>query len=226
MPTSLPSSRHQPCVPVLRGDFETHVTVRCDAESLARLDRWAAAAALKVTHIVLARGRMTSQPMLTYTAAGTLEEQLEKANDRVAALAAAGFDPVRVKIEASPWTDGVPVDDAQAQQHDPYRYFEHHAKIRLAPGTDLGALAARVAPHGAHLSWNARRTLGAGRHERFVTQRCHLVGVHSAGRRLQALVASLTASEVQIVSLEREFVVYDSDMTIDDGWITEEAGTR
>ncbi|MBT2610019.1 hypothetical protein J7I97_17495 [Streptomyces sp. ISL-87] len=47
-------------------EYETHITVRCpDAETLAHLEVWSARRKLKVTHIVLARGRMVSQPMLT-----------------------------------------------------------------------------------------------------------------------------------------------------------------
>ncbi|MGW5396666.1 hypothetical protein [Streptomyces sp. NPDC003952] len=46
--------------------YETHVTVRCAGPAeLARLASWSAGRELKVTHIVLARGRMLSQPMLT-----------------------------------------------------------------------------------------------------------------------------------------------------------------
>lgn len=77
-----------------RHEYETHVTVRCaDAAEPARLDAWAAARELKVTHIRLARGRMVSQPMLTLRNR-TGHELL------VPQLRAAGFDPVRVKV---PW---------------------------------------------------------------------------------------------------------------------------
>lgn len=43
--------------------YETHITVRCPEPGEAeRLGRWAAAAGLKLTHIVLARGgRRTSR---------------------------------------------------------------------------------------------------------------------------------------------------------------------
>ncbi|WP_159054480.1 hypothetical protein [Streptomyces dysideae] len=43
--------------------YETHATVRCDGDRESdRLRRWAVAAGLKLTHIVLARGRMREQP--------------------------------------------------------------------------------------------------------------------------------------------------------------------
>ncbi len=98
-------------------EYETHVTVRCaDGAALDRLDAWARARELKVTHIVLARGRMVSQPMLTLRDR-TSHEHL------VPQLRAAGFDPVRVKVETVPWTTQAPGPGGG--------YFEHHLKLSL-----------------------------------------------------------------------------------------------
>lgn len=56
---------------------------------------------MKVRHIPLARGRTVSQPMLTLPDR-TGHELL------VPRLRAAGFDPVRVKVETVPWTTDSP----------------------------------------------------------------------------------------------------------------------
>ncbi|MFJ8195729.1 hypothetical protein [Streptomyces sp. NPDC096152] len=145
--------------------YESHVTVRCDSSADSeRLTGWAAAAGLKLTRIELARGRMRSQPMLTLTGARSYDAARTQAESVAARLRADGFAPVRVKTESAPWAPEVPAEPCGGAQ-----YFEHHVKLRPAAGTDLDALAARVVPHGAHLSWNARRALGDGRHERFVT---------------------------------------------------------
>ncbi|CAL9437567.1 hypothetical protein [Streptomyces sp. enrichment culture] len=193
--------------------YETHVTVRCDgAAESARLRAWAAAAGLKLTEIELARGRMRSQPMLTLRDADSYAAARARAEEVAARLRADGFVPVRVKTESAPWAPEVPGEPCGGE-----RYFEHHVKLRLAADTDLGALAARVVPHGAHLSWNARRVVGGGRHERFVTQRCRWVDAEGAGRALEALLAELAGLDV--VDVEREFVLYDSDLSVDDGWI-------
>ncbi|MFE1441506.1 hypothetical protein [Streptomyces sp. NPDC058739] len=200
--------------------YETHVTVRCDgsAES-ARLDGWAAAAGLKLTRIELARGRMRVQPMLTLTGSPSYAAAAADAERVVARLRADGFVPVRVKTESAPWAPEVPQGPCAAP-----RYFEHHVKLRLPAGACLDALAALVVPHGAHLSWNARRVLGGGRHERFVTQRCRDVDTEGAGHALDALLAALDAHEV--VDVEREFVLYDSDLSVDDGWIEDGTAAR
>ncbi|MEU6256319.1 hypothetical protein [Streptomyces sp. NPDC047043] len=200
--------------------YETHVTVRCvGATESERLRRWAAAAGLKLTHIVLARGRMRDQPMLTLSGARSYAAESARAREVLARLRADGFEPVRVKIESTPWAPEVP-----RRPCDGERYFEHHVKLGLGADTDLADLAARVVPHGAHVSWNARRVRDGGRHERFVTQRCRGVDAEGAGRALDALLAELAGFEV--VGVEREFVLFDSDVSVDEGWIEETVGVQ
>ncbi|MCX5147853.1 hypothetical protein OHB36_13915 [Streptomyces sp. NBC_00320] len=174
---------------------------------MARLEAWARGRGLKVTHILLARGRMVSQPMLTLRDR-TGHEAL------VPRLRAAGFDPVRVKVETVPWTTDRPGPGGG--------YFEHHLKLLLPAGFDRCALEALVTPHGAHLSWNARRCLPEGRHERFVTQRWRGTAA-GAGAACDALAAALGSAGYEIRSGEREFVLYDSNLSVDDGWIDEGA---
>lgn len=196
--------------------YESHVTVLCaDATEWVRLRRWAASAGLKLTHIVLARGRMRDQPMLTLSGSSSYVEQSERVRDVVAGLRADGFEPVRVKTESTPWAAEVPARLGR----DDERYFEHHVKLLLDANTDLSALAARVVPHGAHLSWNALRVRAGARHERFVTQRCRGTGADGAGRALKRLLRDLDG--FMVLGVEREFVLHDSDLSVDDGWLAE-----
>ncbi|PBC78068.1 hypothetical protein BX265_2827 [Streptomyces sp. TLI_235] len=213
----MPNARTQ-VRPGFRGDFEIHLTV---APPQARaLAAWAAEHGLKVVDIELSRGAVPRQPMLTLTTAGTLAEARSLADRTASAAGAAGFDVLRTKIEAAPWTDGVPADDERARALGPAFYFEHHVKLLLDedPGPALAALAER---HDAHLSRNARRTRPDGQLEWFVTQRCRLVGSATAGRRLDALLAALDGH--RIASVEREFAVLDTTEALDAGWITETA---
>ena len=205
------------------GDFETHVTVSCESEDdcVRALRAWAAAeGGVKVTHVVLARGRVQSQPMLTLNGSGTLEQQITAAEELVVGLrrGTTGCTVTRVKVEAAPWTRGVPQTDAEAASLGPGYYFEHHARI-LCREADLEPLAALVIPHGAHLSWNARRVRGDGISERFVTQRCYGVGDASAAQALARLRSALVEDGREILAAEREYVVYDTDASLDEGWI-------
>ncbi|MBM9507593.1 hypothetical protein [Actinacidiphila acididurans] len=217
------------------GEFEAHITVRCPdgAAAAIRLARWSAERGWKFTHIVLARGRVPSQPMVTLRGRGSYEEQVRVCRRAAGALRAAGFPPVRVKIEVPPWDPVVPRSDAQAllpgglggRADGAGRYFEHHLKVLLTPGAPdaavlLDALTATAVAHDAHVSWNARRIrAGTGREERFVTQRCHGVGLPTARARLAALKRSVVDLGVEIAEVEQEFVVHDSNLAVDEGWI-------
>ncbi|WP_229899043.1 hypothetical protein [Streptomyces hiroshimensis] len=210
-------------IPAFAGDFEAHLTVLPPATTGAdqALQRYAAAHGMKFTDILLDRGRTPSQPMLTLRRSGALPDVRGAVNGAARGLNGAGFTVVRTKIEAAPWADGVPETDAEAAVLGARYYFEHHLKLLLTPGADLVALAGLAAAHRAHLSRNARRVRADGRAERFVTQRCRAVGRRTAGARLDALVAAVRAGRHTVISEEREFVVHDSDESLDAGWIDE-----
>ncbi|MGW0935923.1 hypothetical protein [Streptomyces sp. NPDC002666] len=109
-------------------------------------------------------GAAPDQPMLTEQGRGSLTGRRAAAGLRVAALRAAGFSVVRVKIEAAPWNADVPRTPAEAAALPLVCHFEHHVKLLLRGEPQL-ALARHVAErHDAHLSRNARRTAGPGRH--------------------------------------------------------------
>ncbi|MFI9236292.1 hypothetical protein [Streptomyces sp. NPDC053079] len=201
------------------GDFEAHLTVRGDA---TRFERHAAAHGLKFIHIVLDRGHTPSQPMVTLRGSGTLAAVRDDVERGARALRDAGFEVVRAKVEAAPWAEGVPESDEAAVALGARYYFEHHIKLLLPPGADAAPLAELASGHCAHLSRNARRVRADGRAERFVTQRCRMVGRRTAGARLDALTAAIRAAGYEMASAEREFVVYDSDASLDAGWISEE----
>ncbi|MGW5752259.1 hypothetical protein [Nocardia rhamnosiphila] len=206
----------------VQGDFEAHITIRADgAGTVAALERYAARHDMKFTHIVLMRGRVPDQPMVTLQRSGTAPTVREWVYTLVGALSAAEFEVTRVKLETTPWAEGVPGTDAAAEVLGSRYYFEHHIKLLLPTGAEVGHLAAAVTGHGAHVSANARRVRAGGRTERFVTQRCRAVGDRTADARLTELLAAL--ADYRILSVEREFVVYDSNESVDEGWITDPA---
>ncbi|MCP9210737.1 hypothetical protein [Streptomyces cucumeris] len=217
-----PGPRAIPPPPEVRGPLETHVTVDCPVSATDRLAAWAAARGFGFTHIVLARGRTPSQPMLNLRGDGPATLWRDTAERVAAELAADGFRPVRVKTEAAPWAAGVPQDDTAAMAHGPGRYFEHHIKLLLPAEWDRTPLDRLAVPHGAHVSWNARRFRDDGRQERFLTQRCHGVGRATAERRLSALLGAVHHAGLPPLEVEREFVLHDTNLTLDNGWITEE----
>ncbi|WP_330228795.1 hypothetical protein OHA40_22110 [Nocardia sp. NBC_00508] len=202
------------------GDFEVHLTVRPPSDE-SRLVEWAADRGLRYTRIVLDRGSVPDQPMLTFTVSGMLADANQVVKDHARALRAAGFALVRAKIEASPFNEQIPQTTEQVVALPTGCYFEHHVKLVLGGEADVLRVRALAEPHAAHVSRNARRSASHGRHERFVTQRAHDVVLSEAGGRLEALLADLAAAGFSAIEVEREFVVYDDHPGLDAGWITE-----
>lgn len=210
------------------GELETHVTVRLsDPAEVEKLRAWGAARGLKCVHIVLDAGRTPSQPMLTRRRRGQASEERAWAEELACALASEGFQATRIKVEAAPWCAGVPQSDAEAvADRPPEACFEHHLKLLLEPEAELGPLENLTRSRGAHLSRNALKTRSDGRTERFVTQRCYAVGRPAAARRLAELQAELEAlfaadpsRDRRILDVEEEYVVYDSRLDLDSGWL-------
>jgi hypothetical protein len=199
------------------GVFETHLTVRLPGrlgEGDEGLARWAERHEMKYAMILLDRGATPQQPMLTYHRLGMLPAQLVLARRRVRELCGAGFDVVRVKVEAAPWNEDVPQSAVEASALMPGCYFEHHVKLVLADDAEVDAVRRIGTRHAGHVSRNARR----GLHERFLTQRCQLVGHPEAHRRLEALLDALAREGHHVIEVEEEFVVHDDNPGLDHGW--------
>lgn len=202
-------------------EFEIHLTIAARTEGdTDRAARFAHANGIKFAHIVLPRGASPSQPMLSWRARGAFEAQLRSAAGVADDLRMAGIDVVRTKIEAAPTNRDVPQCGSHAH---PERYFECHCKFLLDERADIEALAAVVMAHGGHLSRNARRVRADGCQERFATLRCRDGGVEGAARDATALRNALTPYVRELLSSEIEYVVYDSNLAIDAGWLPGDA---
>lgn len=211
LPASLPEG-----LPDYTGVFEAHVTVTEDAGFVS------ACAALGVKPVLIelpgGAARVPQQPMTATYHRGTLQEVHGQVLRLCAALREAGYDVSRVKLEAMLRNAGVPQDDTAAQALPAGNYFEHHVKVVTLPGASLEEVQGLCARHGAHLSRNARRQRPDGRQERFVTARHYGVGRREAEVRFGALLEALRTGGVPTEHLLREYTVYDSDWTVDQGW--------
>jgi hypothetical protein len=208
-------------VKAFAGVFETHLTVRLPGrlgEGDEGLARWGESRGMKCAEILLDRGVTPQQPMLTYHGSGVVPTQLALAQRRVGELREDGFDVVRVKVEAAPWNEDVPQSAAEASALMLGCYFEHHVKLVLADDAEVEEVRRIGTRHAGHVSRNARRGLHDGRHERFLTQRCRLVGRPEAHGRLEALLDALVRAGHHVMEVEEEFVVHDDNPGLDRGW--------
>ncbi|MEG4572990.1 hypothetical protein QUA56_09875 [Microcoleus sp. N3A4] len=202
------------------GKFETHITVSLkDLDRVEALEQWGINHGLKLLHIVLDRGVTVSQLMLTRHGRGSLTNELKTAFDSSQSLNAEGFTVTRIKIEVPQWNQSVPQSNAEALNHPGDRYFEHHIKLLLEPSADIRPLIDLAERHSAYLSRNLFQTRSDQYYERFVTQRCISVGRVEAQQKLQTLLKAIASLRYLAIDLEAEFVVYDSNLDLDSGWI-------
>lgn len=197
--------------------FETHLTVESDATwHTAAIERFATEQGLKLVQIELSRGMHPCQPMLSWRSEGALPECLSSAAAMVQTLEAQGIRVVRTKIEASPFNADVPQREAPSTVGT---YFESHVKLLLDARADQAELCDIAMAHGAHLSRNARRVRDDGRMERFVTLRRRKCGYVAIAHDTAALEAALAPRVERILGTEIEYVLYDSNLAIDAGWL-------
>lgn len=200
------------------GLFETHLTVAAGPTiSLDAIHAVAAGLGLSCTHVVLSRGEHASQLLLSRRGSGLRSEQIATAKALGPELGRSGIQVVRIKVEAALSNADIPGTDEAAHWSTPARYFEHHVKIAWDRGHDAPAIAALAEAHGAHLSRTAFG--GRGSAERFVTQRCRMVGERGAADRLADLSSAIMRAGCVIMKIEREFVVHDDNLALDAGWI-------
>lgn len=205
------------------GEFETHITVCLDElNSLEELKQWGIDHGLKYLHIVLGRGLTPSQPMLTRRGNGKLSNELATSINLSQSLKTAGFLVTRIKIEAAIVNNDIPQSSAESSGIESDRYFEHHIKLLLEPSADNTILANLAEKHSAHLSHNALRIQSDGCREWFVTQRCYSVGRNEARKQLNILLKAIAELNHTVLDVKEEYVVYDSNLAIDEGWIQSE----
>ena len=202
-----------------RGQFETHVTV--EPRAISDLMEWARPRGLKCLQSELARGVAPVQPMLTWRGTGSLSDQMSRLREVCAELESDGYCVVRSKVEAHPFNADIPLDGDPICR-DRSRYFEHHVKLLLLHDFDAAPLTQLAMAQQGHLSANVLRQRDDRFQERFVTQRCWNVGRQSAEVALRQLLQSLQAGNFEVIDVEAEYVVYDSNQRLDSGWIIEE----
>lgn len=203
------------------GRFEMHLTFEVPTSgSFDPLREFARRHDLKFTHIRLNRGVAPSQPMLTFRADSSLAEQLQQSQELSRLAEVSDLKITRIKIEADPLNEGVPQSQFDIQSPLSDRYFEHHVKLLLPLDRDPSSLKSLAERHSAHLSKNELQQASPRFEKRFLTQRCFNCGRDESRARLDRLVVDLNSSGETILDVEEEYVVYDSNLALDDGWMS------
>ncbi|KAF3891265.1 hypothetical protein DA73_0400032860 [Tolypothrix bouteillei VB521301] len=202
------------------GTFEAHITICAESRATLQLFQHICQQLnVKCVLIELPNGVTRSQPMTASYHRGTLTQVWTEVHNLAQRICLAGFQVTRVKIEAMPYNQDIPVTDNEVSQHPVTNYFEFHIKALLSQETDLEGLRQHCAKFGAHLSVNAFKLNASGQHHRFITLRVYGLGRRSAQARFQALLTSLRARHILLVQPQQEYTVYDSNLELDAGWL-------
>jgi len=187
--------------------FEIHLTVAdLPAEAIDAFVQCCTLASAKPMLITLSRGEHIRQPMLTKVLYATsLAEILTDTDILCQSLSGRGYPVNRVKIE-------IPAHHAATWQ-EPALYFEWHGKISYV---EPAALLALCEHQEVHLSVNALRD-DTG--TRFITLREY--GDETIFReRVAGLTAALLAGGWELTKQQAEYCVYDTNVTLDNGWLS------
>lgn len=165
----------------------------------------------KFTHIELNKGKHVTQQMVTRRVKGNLLHEFSKIfNEHRFKLLKCGYVPVRIKIEVPPWSELVSLfktDDT---------YYEAHIKVKIHQ-KDEGLLALAAQEVNGHLSKNAFKELDGDYNERFITIRMKHNLFHFQ-RTVEEAVAFLEKERFEVLEVEQEYCIYDSNLDLDKGW--------
>ncbi|WP_244221805.1 hypothetical protein [Corallococcus exercitus] len=116
----------------------------------------------------------------------------------------------RLKVEA-PWTPSRLAGQAPV-------YLEHHVRVSTR---DLEALVRLAASQAAHLSRSAYKVSPDGVQERFLTQRFGPSDDAAMGAAFDSLLVGLAGAGLPVTKVERERVLFDDNIALDEGWLEE-----
>jgi hypothetical protein len=182
---------------------EVHLTVELGANDPAVLAALARVHGCRFLHVLLDTGVHPSQPMLSWRQVASIATALKRAAELALALQRQGMKLLRLKIEGKP------------EANSDALYFEAHFKVELDDGkeSELQPLAREL---GVHLSRSAFAR-SAGKQQRFLTARqCTLAGALASFERVES---TLISRGWRVLSVDREAVLYDSNLELDEGWL-------
>ncbi|MBV6623993.1 MAG: hypothetical protein KI793_13830 [Rivularia sp. (in: Bacteria)] len=206
--------------PSYKGTFEAHITVSANNSAFTeKFNQLCRDLNVKCVFIQLPQGATRYQLMTASYHHGDFKAVLQQINQIAQKIKKADFEIIRIKIEAMVSNRDIPQQDIEAQKLPSSNYFEFHVKAILSASENLQVLRKYCLQHDAHLSTNAFKKLTDGKQQRFITMRVYGVGYKSAQKRFDNLLLHLKAKGFKFSQQQREYTVYDSNLSLDAGWI-------
>ena len=212
----------------IKGIFEIHITVKCESDEQINLfTEICKMNNVKPIIIMLTNGENIRQVMTSKFFTGKFTRDLTNTDHSNIFLKATDlmhtmFDNTilknkieRLKIEALSCSDGVP---SETHTNDD-QYFEFHHKIQIKNNDEYLFVKKLVKNHDSRLSSNAfKYDVNGNISHYFVTRRVHKYGRNRALELNDELKNELTIAGYIPLKSESEYVVYDSNFSLDNGW--------
>lgn len=211
----------------ISGVFEYHITVKiASTDDIANLESFCSENGLKLTIIELPSGLHPVQVMVGAYIVGDYAHVYHEIHEKILGdLQDRGFIVNRLKIESIISNNGVPIDYTSKKEQSPLFdqcYFEFHWKIQLDPenpALSYDKLNLVANDHGKlYLSKNVYKKVSKNCHHVFLTMRNMCDGKNESLEEYYYASAFIERHGFKIVKSEREFVVYDSNLKLDDQW--------
>lgn len=212
-------------LPIANSLFEAHITVDCASSEIVRRFREACGSfGLKAIRIELPEGAHPTHLISASFHRGSLTSVEAEVATLTALFDARGLHVTRQKIEALLRNPMVPASDTEARARPRSEYFEFHVKIAVTTVSDIAALRGLCERFGARLSRNASNEMNDGLLLHFATIRAYAHGRPSAERHFELFLAALRSGGYSLSNILREYTVFDTNASLDDGWFSSRSG--
>jgi hypothetical protein len=199
--------------------YESHITI----DNITNIDFFKFVCGklkLKPILIELPTYKVSYQLMTSkYHNNNNLEKLKIELLDTVNKLREYDFIPIRLKIEASLNNYTVPILKEDIKNIDDY--FEFHFKVLINNPLELDKLKISCKENQLYISSNAFKSLDNNKHERFITLRVFNTIKSKALEKYNDTFKILKREDFKILNVEKEYVVYDTNINLDNRWILE-----
>jgi hypothetical protein len=206
------------------GIFEYHVTVNLGEKPLEVFIEYCRNYKdIKLKPIVIQLpAKNPTQVMTSSYKRGLYPENVQDIKKIANDLKDSGFQVSRIKIESMASNEGVPINSNKKENERTINhftknkgtYFEFHYRIPVENHNFENILKKLCKENNAHLSKNPLKDSSS----KYVTTRCFDCGRQEAFEKYYHLEKVLLENNFTVEKSEREFVVYDTNLDIDDGW--------
>jgi hypothetical protein len=190
--------------------FEIHITTNdIDQANIEDFITFCQQIDAKPILIELSSGTYFRQPMISKIISCSTKIALENIVNKLRlAFIAKNYLPTRIKIEVPAWN----YKDVQGF-YEGESYFEWHGKIKMESEQSIKTICLK---NDAHLS---RNSLRGSSHSKFLTVR-EFSNFETFSNRIHKLKQDLTQHQIDLLKDESEYCIFDSNKSLDTGWIT------